>query len=190
MKKITTGDVQPGPRYIHQILYLLTALDAMQCLIHNDYHGFFLQIMTPPIMKQQKSSAPSAALQWYSKLFYFARLRPRLLYAVGALLRALQICTPLGRIIDPSIGVGAGINLCAMCAGSRWVKPLIFGWATTKLFWTWLGADRPSGRAYVPITLSIREWEDRSEPKNKRRSGDYDDDDDDNDDDNDVDDAD
>ena len=94
----------------------------------------------------------------YSKLFYFARLRPRLVFSVGSLLRALQLCTPLGRILDPSIGVGAGINLCAILAGSRWVKPLVLGWATTKYLWKWLGAERV-GRAFLPITLSIREWE-------------------------------
>jgi hypothetical protein len=77
-----------------------------------------------------------------------------------SLLCRLQLCTPLGKVIDPSIGVGAGINACALLAGSRWVKPFILGWATTKWIWTWLGA-RQVDRAYLPITLSIHEWEDK-----------------------------
>ncbi|CAJ1938304.1 unnamed protein product [Cylindrotheca closterium] len=104
----------------------------------------------------------------YSKLFVFARLRPRLLFSVGALLRALQLCTPFQKVIDPSIGVGAGVNLCAVLAGSRWVKPVVLGWATTKAIWVWLGA-RQMDRAFLPITLSIHEWEDRQ--KRRRKGG-------------------
>ena len=47
------------------------------------------------------------------------------------------------------------------------VKPLILGWATTKAFWTWLGAS-PVDRAYVPITLSIHEWEEKKSKKGSK----------------------
>ncbi len=47
------------------------------------------------------------------------------------------------------------------------VKPLILGWATTKAFWTWLGAS-PVDRAYVPITLSIHEWEEKKSKKSSK----------------------
>jgi len=48
------------------------------------------------------------------------------------------------------------------------VKPLILGWATTKAFWTWLGA-RPIEKAYVPITLSIHEWEDKKSKRDQQQ---------------------
>lgn len=96
----------------------------------------------------------------YSKLFYFARMRPRLLYSIGALVRCASLCTPIRHLLDPSVGVGAGIHLFAFLTGSRWVKPLILGWGTTKWFWQWLGA-RPVEKAYLPITLSIHEWEEK-----------------------------
>lgn len=154
---LTSGKVSPGPRAIHHMLYWLTAADAIQSVIRNQYTDMIGALAVRPY---DRNMVPSV----YSRLFYFARLRPRLLYAVGALLRALQLCTPLGRILDPSIGVGAGINLCAIIASSRWVKPLILGWATTKYAWKWLGAQRVR-RAYLPITLSIREWEEQKAKK-------------------------
>jgi len=159
LSNLVSGTVECGPWIIHQTIYWLTAADAVQSVIHDQYTDFFGS--TENLHQQWKNShkrnnvVPSV----YSKLFYFARLRPRLVYAVGALLRALQLCTPLGRILDPSIGVGAGINLCAIVASSRWVKPLVLGWATTKYIWSWLGAKRVD-RAFLPISLSIKEWED------------------------------
>lgn len=148
-ENLTAGHVKPGPRVFHQLLYWITAADAVQSVLLNEY-------------RHVSSAIPHGAFpSVYSKLFYFARLRPRLLYAVGALLRALQLCTPVGRILDPTIGVGAGINFCAIIASSRWVKPLILGFCSTKFLWKWLGARRVS-RAFLPITLSIREWEDKT----------------------------
>lgn len=163
IQNVTTGTVNAGPRVIHHALYWLTAADAIQSIVHNQYTDLMGVLAT---RQHHKNMVPAV----YSKIFYFAQLRPRLLYAVGALLRALQLCTPLGRILDPSIGVGAGINLCAMIASSRWIKPLILGWATTKYAWKWLGAKRVQ-RAYLPITLSIREWEEQKPKKGAKGVG-------------------
>ena len=155
IENLTSGNVKPGPRSLQQFLYWVTALDAIQCVLLNDYRSNFL------ILSGSSKSSPSV----YSKILGFAGLRPRLLFAIGALVRALQLCTPFRRIIDPSIGVGAGINLCAIMAGSRWVKPMVLGFSLTKWAWTWLGA-RQVDKAYVPITLSIREWEElKHKPK-------------------------
>jgi hypothetical protein len=159
LNNLTSGTVPVGPKAIHHTLYWLTAADAIQSVLHNQYMDLLGSLAPRPY---DNHMVPSV----YSRLFYFARLRPRLLYAVGALLRALQLCTPLGRILDPTIGVGAGINLCAMLGSCRWVKPVILGWTTTKYLWRWLGAQRTQ-RAFLPITLSIREWE---EQKSKKRA--------------------
>jgi len=157
-RALTTGKVKSGPKFVHHCFYWITSLDAVYSIFENEYctsfRGFVVVKHTPVI----------------SKLFYFARLRPRLLYSVGALLRALQMCTPLERIFDPRVGVGAGINLFAFLAGSRWVKPLVLGWATTKWLWSWLGAGKLP-RAYVPITLSIHEWEKRNRKKQNQGEG-------------------
>eukprot|EP00980_Cylindrotheca_fusiformis_P011807 scaffold2816_cov121-Cylindrotheca_fusiformis.AAC.23 len=159
LRAVTTGVIDPGPTFVHHSLYWMTAADAVQYVFFNEYSGFFI------------AANARSRRTVYSKLFVFARLRPRLLFSVGALLRALQLCTPLCRVIDPSIGVGAGINLCALLAGSRWVKPVVLGWATTKWAWVWLGA-RQLERAFVPITLSIHEWDDRQKRKKKEEGDD------------------
>lgn len=162
---VTSGNnVTPGPKFLHHTLYWFTAADAIQSVLRDQYTDLLGAVTTRPM---ENKVVPVV----YSKLFYFARLGPRLLYAVGALLRALQCCTPLERILDPTIGVGAGINMCAMIATSRWIKPLILGWATTKFIWKWLGAQRVQ-RAYLPITLSIREWEDQKTHKKRSKTDD------------------
>jgi len=161
INELVTGIVRtPSPRYIQHALYWITAADAILSVILNEYSDFSLcgAFFVPHATTQ------GVVREVYSKLFYFARMRPRLLYSIGALLRAFSLCTPLRYLLDPTVGVGAGIHFFAYLAGSRWVKPLILGWATTKAFWTWMGA-RPVHRAYLPITLSIHEWEEKKEKK-------------------------
>jgi hypothetical protein len=114
VQSLMTGTIKPGPKFLHHALYWFTSFDALQFVLRNEYASILTTTTTT------KSSV-------YSKLFVFAGLRPRLLFSVGALLRALQICTPFQKVLDPTIGVGAGINLCAILAGSRWVKPVILG---------------------------------------------------------------
>jgi len=154
---LVEGTVKQGPRVIHHIFYWLTAFDALESVRFNEYRvvmmNFYMQ-NTPLFKPSEGRIVPSV----YSRLFYFARLRPRLLYAVGALLRALQLCTPFYTILDPSAGVGAGVNFFATIAGSRWVQPVVLGWATTKWLWVWLGARKVEG-TQVPIKISIRELE-------------------------------
>jgi hypothetical protein len=161
MEGLVSGTVKPGPQFLQHCLYWLTAADAVGCVFLNEYSSILTghnHNHNNNHHNNNNNMIPYSVL--YSKLFYFAKLRPRLLYAIGALLRALQLCTPCRCILDPTIGVGAGINLCAILVGSLWVKPLVLGWATTKWAWTWLGA-RQVEKAYVPITVSIREWDER-----------------------------
>jgi hypothetical protein len=66
------------------------------------------------------------------------RLFTRLMFLVGALLRALQLSTPLQMVIDPSM------------------QALLLRWATTKWFWKWMGAKH-ANQMSVPIQLSVRD---------------------------------
>ena len=169
--------IVPANRTLLHILYWLSAWDAVNSVRYNKYvdypsisnikpQNYYYLMMSsrdPSSIKDKDGSNNKKTIkidgknvlnEVYSTLFYFAQLRPRLQYAVGALLRALQLCTPLQNVIDPSAGVGAVINFCAIFAGVRWIKPLILGWATTKSMWIWLGATKPKG-AHIPITLTI-----------------------------------
>lgn len=161
VNEIVTGEVRkPSHRYFQHALYWMTAADSIISIILNEYTVFSFPgaSIAAPFEKQ------GVVREVYSKLFYFARMRPRLLYSIGALVRALSLCTPLRHLMDPTVGVGAGIHFFAHLACARWVKPLILGWATTKAFWIWLGA-RPVDRAFIPITLSIHEWEEKKAKK-------------------------
>ena len=139
---------QPLPKYVVQSLYWLTAADSVQHVFMNDYKKRTVPF-TGGTSKQKSGGVAVPPV-----IYFFARVRPRLLFSVGSLLRALQLTTPLQRIFDPSIGVGAGINIAAMIAGSRWVKPLILGWTITRTIWIWLGARQPEN-IHVPIVLSL-----------------------------------
>ena len=90
------------------------------------------------------------------QLFYFARLRPRILFTVGACLRALQLTTPLHHVFDPGVGTGAGLNLLALFVGSRWPAPLLLGWAGSRRPWVLLGAEKPPP-ARLPITVRLQD---------------------------------
>jgi hypothetical protein len=92
-----------------------------------------MEIDPPPLQKKSaKLKPPISSHAVFSSLFLPSCL-PYLPVCLTYLPTcSLQLCTPIRKVIDPSIGVGAGINLCALLAGSRWIKPLVLGWATTK----------------------------------------------------------
>ncbi len=130
-------------------LYVATCLDPLLCVVANEYR------QGPPVaMSGQRAHHPTAAV--YRTLFYFARLRPRLLFVVGACLRAFQMTVAgLSMVFDPSAGVGAGVNMLSRLANSRWPAPLLLGWSASKPFWELLGAQTPQGNTGVPVHLSI-----------------------------------
>ena len=142
---------QLSPR-LCRILYIATSINPALSACANEYTGvFFLR------RKQSTVTGPTAVNQLYKSLFYFARLKPRLLAVIGACLRALQTSTVIELVFDPSIGVGAGLNLLALAVASQWPSPLVFGWAVSKPLWRMLRAEKPEkGRhARVPIGIAL-----------------------------------
>jgi len=116
INELVTGFVRiPSHRFIQHALYWITAADTVLSVILNEYSDLSLPgaSIVLPMEKQ------GVVREVYSKLFYFARMRPRLLYSVGALVRAFSLCTPLRYLLDPTVGVGAGINFFSFLAGSR-----------------------------------------------------------------------
>jgi hypothetical protein len=75
-------------------LYWGSSIDSIQAVIANDYKkGWMSNVDAAEIKgaKAQDAGVRRYLPQVYSTIFYFARLRPRLLYSVGALFRALQV---------------------------------------------------------------------------------------------------
>jgi hypothetical protein len=82
---LRTGTVRrPCTILLQHLLYWVTAADAVHSLFLNEYSGIYRWLYAPTVLVDKTALVPSV----YSKLFYFARLRPRLLYAIGALVRA------------------------------------------------------------------------------------------------------
>ena len=83
-------------RAVRYMLYWGSSVDSIQAVMTNNYQkGWMSLVQEGSRSSNQGTSGMERYLpQVYSTLFYFARLRPRLLYSVGALLRALQVQKP------------------------------------------------------------------------------------------------
>ena len=82
---LMAGNVRrPCQKTMQHLLYWITAADAVHSMFLNEYSGLYQWLYGSTTLVEKTALVPSV----YSKLFYFARLRPRLLYAIGALVRA------------------------------------------------------------------------------------------------------
>lgn len=141
----------------HRALFIATAINPALAVFANDYTSLCLHspLSVPVPAPPPSRGASGAASALYGTLFSWARLQPRLLFAIGAALRALQQTTVLQYVFDPGAGVGAGLNLLCLFTAARWPATLVLGWAGTKAAWTFLGA-RPAGRnMQLPIAVSV-----------------------------------
>ena len=127
-----------------RVLYIVTALNPLLFVITNSYERTAVQVLKP--YKAQPTLAAA-----YRTVFYFAKLKPRLLFTIGGLLRGLQLTTPIRFAFDPPAGCGAGINVLCLFAGSRWPATGVLGFALCKPFWRVLGAEAPS--LQLPISV-------------------------------------
>ena len=156
-------DQTPMPAPLCRILYAVTAINPALFVITNRYQGCF----QPPVESGPQTKAsrrkelseratPPKPLEGFTaiylpQLFYFARLKPRLLFVIGGMLRGLQLTTPIRFVFDPPAGCGAGLNLLCLFAGSRWPAAGVLGFALCKPFWRILGAETPD--LQVPISV-------------------------------------
>jgi len=130
-----------------RLLYCATIVNPVISVCANEYRSIV------PLLGTRSSDSRNLAAV-YRTLFYFARLKPRLLFVVGSALRALQQTTPLKSVFDPAVGVGAGLNVMALATASRWPSALLLGWASSKPFWQLLRAAPPA-KVQVPIRISF-----------------------------------
>jgi hypothetical protein len=134
-----------------RFLYILSAVNPFLAVFFNDYSQ-----MCDFIPHIQTAKNVNVLSRTYETLFFFARLRPRVSFAIGAAFRALQLTTAFQYIFDPSVGVGFGLNLLCLYAKSRWPATIVLGWALSKPVWKVLGACPPTGLP-VPIRISLKE---------------------------------
>ena len=137
-----------------KLLYLATSVNPALSVAANEYRGIWFR------RGYYGKSRPSKPVvdQIYGAFFYFARLKPRLLFVVGACLRALQTSTVIQLVFDPGAGVGAGLNLLAWLVSSQWPSPLVLGWAASKPVWRLLRAAPPRRDVRFPISVGATGW--------------------------------
>ena len=133
------------PRFWAHILYVATALSPAWAVLQQAYNVPFFP----------KTGSPTNARR--SLLSAVRLINPRVTFAIGSLLRALQLSTALRYVFDPTIGVGAGLNVvCSYVAQSQWPGTIVLGWTMSEIMWKILGARPPSHRLpQVPISLSV-----------------------------------
>ena len=73
----------------------------------------------------------------------FVVFNPREIFALGAFARALQICTPIQFVFDPSVGTAALIVYGALniMRRGKWFAYFVIGWTTTPRLWKLFGAS-------------------------------------------------
>ena len=133
-------------------IYVATAINPALSVIGNEYTSvLWLRRSKTPVQ------GATAVNQIYRSLFYFAKLKPRLLFVIGACVRALALTTVIELVFDPPIGVGAGLNLLALGVAAQWPAPLVLGWAVSKPLWRMLRAEKPEKgkRVRVPVGLAL-----------------------------------
>jgi len=131
-----------------RILYITSALNPFLAVFFNDYS----RMLEPfPSIQTQRTNIVSKTMMG---VFSVIRLRPRVSFAVGALLRALQLNTPFQYVINPPVGVGFGLNAICLMANSRWPATIFLGWSMTEPLWKMLGSRVPSSSP-VPITINF-----------------------------------
>jgi hypothetical protein len=62
----------------------------------------------------------------------------------GSLLRGLQTTSKLERVFQPSIGVGAVVNIGSILAKETWMVPIVAGWFISGEIWRVVGAIVPN----------------------------------------------
>ena len=149
-----------------RILYGISALNPFLAVFFNDYS----RMLEPfPFLVKTQSNLSIGFIN-LEGVFTVVRLRPRVSFAIGALLRALQLTTPFQYVLNPPVGVGFGLNVICLLANSRWPATIFLGWCLTGPIWKILGARAPSSSP-VPITINFNTG------KNKKKDGDGADDD-------------
>ena len=138
------------PKTWARLIYTMTAWNPALAVLFNDYAKMVRPFRPYQTQKQQHH----ALAKTYETLFFFARLKPRVTFAIGAMLRALQLTTAFQYVFDPSAGIGFGLDILCLFARSRWPATIVLGWSVTKPFWKFLGANPPSGLP-VPISISV-----------------------------------
>lgn len=138
----------PWRRTARRSLCVVTSINPALAVLYNDYDAH--RIDTNRMFRQLSPTSPTQPSTALPKWLFSVGMRPRVMFTIGTVLRALQLTTPLKWVFDPSSGIAAGINLLCLWSGSKWPATIILGWVASPPFWRALGTDGPTAQP-IPI---------------------------------------
>ena len=115
-------------------LYALTVVNPFLSVLANDYT--FVRDAQRSYVLAVKGVPPQDNTEKLRQLVTgVGAVKPRRLLVLGAVLRGVQLHSPLRRIFDPPASFGVGINLLALIDGVAWPASLLLGWALSAPWW-------------------------------------------------------
>ena len=140
---------RPWRKTARQTLCVVTSMNPALAVLSNDYEarriGRVLGLSVP------QADLPTAFDSLVPKWLFSVVLRPRVLFSIGAMMRALQMNTPLKHIFNPSCGIAAGVNLLCLWSNAKWPATMVLGWVVSPIFWKVLADDEEPKFPGVPI---------------------------------------
>lgn len=147
-------------RWAGRALYALTVVNPIFSVLADDYT--FVRDAQRSYALAMKRKVPTGE-QYSERLRQLVTgvgaVKPRRLFVVGAVLRGLQLHSPLRRLFDPPASFGVGVNMLALFDGVAWPASFLLGWAVSAPWWR-LGAygSRPTARAVDGVRQSTARW--------------------------------
>ena len=121
-------------------LFSATSVNPALAVIFNDYERRAIR----PLQTTLPAGLPRL-------LSAFVSMKPRVMFTIGALLRALQLTTPIRWVFDPTCGIGAGINLLCYWSNAKWPAAIVLGYMVSLPFWSALGTGDGPAPPAIPI---------------------------------------
>lgn len=160
---LVTVTLPPGRQYgwrrrwFLRFFFAITVVNPCFSVIANDYtfvrdaaRSYILRTKQAFLSTDVEEKLREAALDALG----VGALKPRRMFAAGAVLRGFQLHSPLRALFDPPAHFGVGVNLLALLDGIAWPASFTLGWAVAEPFWT-LGETRDATRG-PPHTPSER----------------------------------
>jgi len=83
---------------------------------------------------------------------------PRALFITGSLARGIQLSTALAYTFQPSLGIGALMNVLAIGMNERWITCVAAGWFSSATLWTFFGAKAPVANPKLEDASMKKGW--------------------------------
>jgi len=115
--------------------YALSVVNPFFSVLANDYT--FVRDAKNSYILAIKGGAPAAdnSEKLRQLVTGVGAVKPRRLLVLGAVLRGVQLHSPLRRFFDPPASFGLGVNMLALIDGVAWPASLLLGWALSAPWW-------------------------------------------------------